>query len=145
MRLAFLLIGMFIDAIPAIIILGTVLFPVTQHVGMHPIHFGIIGIMSLAFGLVTLWSVSFDQRCNRENKTDRCAEGRAVILLPMIFVLLIIILVAGSHPRVATLVDAKFHSITNGAFLSAVSDRCLIPSTRCPEIICCATCRSSPF
>src|SRR5690606_7935151 len=29
---AFLLIGMFIDAIPAIIILGTVLYPVTQHV-----------------------------------------------------------------------------------------------------------------
>ena len=51
--LAFLLIGMFIDAIPAIIILGTVLFPVTQHVGMHPIHFAIIGVVSLAFGLVT--------------------------------------------------------------------------------------------
>lgn len=51
--LSFLLIGMFIDAIPAIIILGTVLFPVTQHVGMHPIHFAIIGVISLAFGLVT--------------------------------------------------------------------------------------------
>ncbi|MCB1989909.1 MAG: TRAP transporter large permease, partial [Geminicoccaceae bacterium] len=32
--LAFLLIGMFIDAIPAIIILGTVLYPVVEHVGM---------------------------------------------------------------------------------------------------------------
>lgn len=51
--LAFLLIGMFIDAIPAIIILGTVLYPVTLHVGMHPIHFAIIGVISLAFGLVT--------------------------------------------------------------------------------------------
>jgi TRAP-type C4-dicarboxylate transport system permease large subunit len=50
---AFLLIGMFIDAIPAIIILGTVLWPVVQHVGMHPIHFAMIGIISLAFGLVT--------------------------------------------------------------------------------------------
>ncbi|HEX2526623.1 MAG TPA: TRAP transporter large permease [Geminicoccus sp.] len=35
--IAFLIIGCFIDAIPAIIILGTVLFPVTQEVGMHPI------------------------------------------------------------------------------------------------------------
>ncbi len=51
--LAFLLIGMFIDAIPAIIILGTVLYPVTQAVGMHPIHFAIIGVISLGFGLVT--------------------------------------------------------------------------------------------
>ena len=50
---AFLIIGMFIDAIPAIIILGTVLSPVTQAVGMHPIHFAIIGVVSLAFGLVT--------------------------------------------------------------------------------------------
>ena len=51
--LAFLLIGMFIDAIPAIIILGTVLYPVTEAVGMHPIHFAIIGVISLGFGLVT--------------------------------------------------------------------------------------------
>jgi tripartite ATP-independent transporter DctM subunit len=49
----FLVIGCFIDAIPAIIILGTVLWPVTQSVGMHPIHFAIIGVVSLAFGLVT--------------------------------------------------------------------------------------------
>jgi TRAP-type C4-dicarboxylate transport system permease large subunit len=50
---AFLVIGMFIDAIPAIIILGTVLWPVTEAAGMHPIHFAIIGVISLAFGLVT--------------------------------------------------------------------------------------------
>ena len=51
--ISFLVIGCFIDAIPAIIILGTVLWPVTQAVGMHPIHFAIIGVISLAFGLVT--------------------------------------------------------------------------------------------
>ena len=50
---AFLIVGMFIDAIPAIIILGTVLFPLAQAAGMHPIHFAIIGVVSLAFGLVT--------------------------------------------------------------------------------------------
>ena len=51
--LSFLVIGMFIDAIPAIIILGTILLPLAESVGMHPIHFAIIGVMSLAFGLVT--------------------------------------------------------------------------------------------
>ena len=51
--IAFLIVGMFIDAIPAIIILGTVLYPVAQDVGMHPIHFAVIGVVSLAFGLVT--------------------------------------------------------------------------------------------
>src|SRR6185503_18285561 len=49
----FLVVGCFLDAIPAIIIVGTILQPLAASVGMHPIHFAIIGIVSLAFGLVT--------------------------------------------------------------------------------------------
>ena len=49
----FLVVGCFLDAIPAIIIVGTILQPLAQSVGMHPIHFAIIGIVALAFGLVT--------------------------------------------------------------------------------------------
>lgn len=51
--LLFLLFGLFIDAIPTIIILGTVLMPVAQAGGVDPIAFAIVGIVSLAFGLVT--------------------------------------------------------------------------------------------
>jgi tripartite ATP-independent transporter DctM subunit len=92
--LAFLLIGMFIDAIPAIIILGTVLFPVTEHVGMHPVHFAIIGVVSLAFGLVTppyglclLIAVSIG-----EIRLIDALKDVAIVLLPMILVLVFIIL-----------------------------------------------------
>jgi tripartite ATP-independent transporter DctM subunit len=49
----FLVVGCFLDAIPAIIIFGTILQPLAHSVGMHPIHFAIIGIVALAFGLVT--------------------------------------------------------------------------------------------
>src|SRR6187399_362512 len=49
----FLVVGCFLDAIPAIIIVGTILQPLAESVHMHPIHFAIIGIVSLAFGLVT--------------------------------------------------------------------------------------------
>ena len=49
----FLVFGLFIDAIPAIIILGTVLYPVAAAADIHPVVFAIIGIVSLAFGLVT--------------------------------------------------------------------------------------------
>jgi len=49
----FLVVGCFLDAIPAIIIVGTILQPLAQSVNMHPIHFAIIGIVALAFGLVT--------------------------------------------------------------------------------------------
>ncbi len=49
----FLVVGCFLDAIPAIIIVGTILEPLARSVGMDPIHFAMIGIVSLAFGLVT--------------------------------------------------------------------------------------------
>ena len=49
----FLVVGCFLDAIPAIVIVGTVLEPLARSVGMDPIHFAIVGIVSLAFGLVT--------------------------------------------------------------------------------------------
>ncbi|MBM3809787.1 MAG: TRAP transporter large permease [Acidimicrobiia bacterium] len=50
---AFLVVGCFLDAIPAIVIVGTVLEPVAKAAGLDPIHFAMIGICSLAFGLVT--------------------------------------------------------------------------------------------
>jgi len=49
----FLVVGCFLDAIPAIIIVGTTLEPLARAVNMHPVSFAIIGIVSLAFGLVT--------------------------------------------------------------------------------------------
>jgi len=49
----FLVVGCFLDAIPAIIIVGTTLQPLAASVGMHPVSFAIIGIVALAFGLVT--------------------------------------------------------------------------------------------
>lgn len=91
---AFLFIGMFIDAIPAIIILGTVLWPVADFAGMHPIHFAIIGVISLAFGLVTppyglclLISCAIGEISLAKAMKDVC-----IILLPMLGVLLFVIL-----------------------------------------------------
>ena len=49
----FLVVGCFLDAIPAIIIVGTVLEPLAKSVDLHPVQFAIISIVSLAFGLVT--------------------------------------------------------------------------------------------
>jgi tripartite ATP-independent transporter DctM subunit len=49
----FLVVGCFLDAIPAIIIVGTTLEPLSRSVDMHPIQFAIVAIVSLAFGLVT--------------------------------------------------------------------------------------------
>ena len=91
---AFLLVGMFIDAIPAIIILGTVLWPVVQHVGMHPIHFAMIGIISLAFGLVTppYGLCLLIAAAIGEIKLVKALKDVAIILMPMLGILLLVIL-----------------------------------------------------
>jgi len=91
---AFLFIGMFIDAIPAIIILGTVLWPVAEFAGLHPIHFAIIGVISLAFGLVTPpYGLCLLIACAVGNiKLVKALKDVAIILLPMLGVLLLVIL-----------------------------------------------------
>lgn len=90
----FLLFGLFIDAIPAIIILGTVLYPVAAAADIHPIVFAIIGIVSLSFGLVTppyglclLISASIA----KVNVVD-VLKDVAIILLPMLLILFVIII-----------------------------------------------------
>ncbi len=91
---AFLIIGMFIDAIPAIIIMGTVLFPVTQHVGMHPVHFAIIGVISLGFGLVTPpygLCLLITAAIGKVRLVDALRDV-VIILLPMLGVLMFVIL-----------------------------------------------------
>ena len=93
----FLLFGLFIDAIPAIIILGTVLFPVASAAGIHPVVFAIIGIVSLAFGLVTppyglcLLISSSIAKIN----VVTVLRDVAILLAPMLVILLLIIIFPG--------------------------------------------------
>jgi tripartite ATP-independent transporter DctM subunit len=107
---AFLIIGMFIDAIPAIIILGTVLWPVTQAVGMHPIHFAIIGVISLAFGLVTPpYGLCLLIACAiGEIKVIQALKDVAILLLPMLGVLLVVILLPDLILFLPRLIMPKF-------------------------------------
>jgi tripartite ATP-independent transporter DctM subunit len=90
----FLFFGLFIDAIPTIIILGTVLFPVATAADIHPVVFAIIGIISLAFGLVTppyglclLISASIGGM-----NVVQVMRDVVIILLPMLLILLLVII-----------------------------------------------------
>ncbi len=51
--LVFLVVGMFIDSVPAIIIFGPLLRPLADSVGIHPIQFALVGCVTLAYGLIT--------------------------------------------------------------------------------------------
>jgi len=90
----FLITGCFLDAIPAIIIVGVTLQPLVASVDMHPIQFAIIGIVSLAFGLVTPpYGLCLMVACSVAKVRLRYAiKDTMIMLVPMLLVLVGIIL-----------------------------------------------------
>ena len=52
-NLLLFIVGMFLDAGPAIIILGPVLAPIFTEIGVHPVHFAMIMSVNLTVGLIT--------------------------------------------------------------------------------------------
>ena len=52
-NLLLFIVGMFLDAGPAIIILGPILGPIFTEIGVHPVHFAIIMSVNLTVGLAT--------------------------------------------------------------------------------------------
>jgi TRAP-type transport system large permease protein len=53
LNLLLLMIGMFLDAGPAILILGPVLAPIFVELGVHPVHFALVMCINLTLGLAT--------------------------------------------------------------------------------------------
>jgi C4-dicarboxylate transporter, DctM subunit len=53
LALLFIVIGDFIDAIPAIIIFMPIIIDLTQNSAINPVHMGVVIILTLAFGLIT--------------------------------------------------------------------------------------------
>ncbi len=101
----FLFFGLFIDAIPTIIILGTVLYPVASAAEIHPVSFAIIGIVSLAFGLVTppyglclLISAAI-----ADLNVVQVLRDVVIILIPMLMILLLLI----AFPEIALWLPTK--------------------------------------
>ena len=89
----FLIVGCFLDAIPAIIIVGTTLQPLAASVDMHPIQFAIVGIVALAFGLVTPpYGLCLMIACSVAKVRMRFAlKDTMIMLIPMLLVLLALI------------------------------------------------------
>jgi tripartite ATP-independent transporter DctM subunit len=52
--LLFLILGTFMDAIPSIIIFTPMLLPIGISLGIHPVHLGVVVVMTMALGLLTI-------------------------------------------------------------------------------------------
>ncbi|WP_137123790.1 TRAP transporter large permease [Roseomonas sp. HF4] len=89
----FLVVGCFLDAIPAIIIVGSILQPLTVGVGIDPVHFAMIGIVSLAFGLVTPpYGLCLMIACHVAGmRMADALKDTIIMLLPMFGVLMLVI------------------------------------------------------
>jgi tripartite ATP-independent transporter DctM subunit len=90
----FLVVGCFLDAIPAIVIVGTVLEPLARSVDLHPVQFAIISIVSLAFGLVTPpYGLCLMIACSIAGVRLRYAlKDTIIMLVPMLIVLAAVII-----------------------------------------------------
>ncbi|MBR0671014.1 TRAP transporter large permease [Neoroseomonas soli] len=90
----FLVVGCFLDAIPAIIIVGAILQPLAAGVGMDPVHFAMVGIVSLAFGLVTPpYGLCLMIACHVAGmRMADAIKDTMIMLLPMLGVLMLVIL-----------------------------------------------------
>jgi TRAP-type C4-dicarboxylate transport system permease large subunit len=87
-----------------------VLFPVTQHVGMHPIHFAIIGVISLGFGLVTPpygLCLLIAAAIGKVRLSDALRDT-VIILLPMLGVLMFVIVAPDVILALPRLIMPKF-------------------------------------
>ncbi|NBQ74700.1 MAG: TRAP transporter large permease subunit, partial [Acetobacteraceae bacterium] len=89
----FLVVGCFLDAIPAIIIVGAILQPLAGAVDMHPVQFAMIGIVSLAFGLVTPpYGLCLMIACHVAGmRIGDALKDTIIMLLPMLAVLALVI------------------------------------------------------
>jgi tripartite ATP-independent transporter DctM subunit len=89
----FLVVGCFLDAIPAIIIVGTILDPLAKAAGMDPVHFAMIGIVSLAFGLVTPpYGLCLMISCAVAGiRMGDAIKDTVIMLMPMLGVLVLLI------------------------------------------------------
>jgi tripartite ATP-independent transporter DctM subunit len=89
----FLVVGCFLDAIPAIIIVGTILEPLARAVHLDPIHFAMIGIVSLAFGLVTPpYGLCLMIACSIAGmRMYDALKDTMIMLMPMLGVLVLVI------------------------------------------------------
>jgi tripartite ATP-independent transporter DctM subunit len=106
----FLIVGCFLDAIPAIIICGPILAVLAKGVGMDPVHFAMIGIVSLAFGLVTPpYGLCLMVACSVAGMRIRDAiKDTLIMLVPMLLVLALVIIWPAVSLWLPSLISPEF-------------------------------------
>ncbi len=93
------IVGMFLDAGPAIIILGPILGPIFVEMGVHPVHFAIIMSVNLTVGLATppMGLVLFVASSVANEKVETIAKA----ILPFLAVEILVIFLITYVPAIS--------------------------------------------
>ena len=91
-NIVLLIVGMFMDMSPAILIFTPLLLPIATDLGLSPIHFGIIMLVNLCMGLCTppVGAVLFVGLGIAHMKMTQIIKPLLLFLIPMFIVLLLI-------------------------------------------------------
>ncbi len=87
-----LLIGTLMDMAPLILILTPVLMPVTNSLGIDPVHFGMIMLINLGIGLITppVGSVLFVASAVSKQKIEQVVKAMLPFYGALFFVLMLV-------------------------------------------------------
>ncbi|MBG20574.1 MAG: ABC transporter permease [Rhizobiales bacterium] len=91
-NLILLVVGCFMETVAAITILVPVLLPIAIHVGVDPVHFGVILVLNLMIGLLTppVGMVLYVLSRVAKVPFERCVSATAPFLIPLFAVLLLV-------------------------------------------------------
>ncbi|MCU0911327.1 MAG: TRAP transporter large permease [Rhodobacteraceae bacterium] len=104
------IVGMFLDAGPAIIILGPILGPIFVELGVDPVHFAIIMAVNLTVGLATppMGLVLFVTAAVANMRVDEVVRGIA----PMLIVHVVVIFLITYFPALCLTIPRLFGFVT---------------------------------
>ncbi len=87
-----LVLGTLMDMAPLILILTPVLLPVTNSLGIDPVHFGMIMLVNLGIGLITppVGSVLFVASAVSKQKIEQVVKAMLPFYIILFFVLLLV-------------------------------------------------------
>lgn len=101
-----LICGLFIDTLPAVILLVPVLAPLSDQFGIHPLHFAMAIVLNLTVGLATppVGGVLFVMSSVARLKIEELTRA----ILPLLAALLVVLLAVVLIPSLSTYVPALF-------------------------------------
>ncbi|MBO0345124.1 TRAP transporter large permease [Roseibium sp. CAU 1637] len=101
-----LVVGCFLETVAAITILVPVLLPIAIHIGVDPVHFGVVMVLNLMIGLLTPPVGMVLYVLSRVSKVpfEKCLSATMPFLVPLVLVLLLVTFVPAVSMWLPTLI-----------------------------------------